>query len=95
MCLVKDNITIKKHVLTRVAFKNCAPFIKFITKIDGRTIDVAENLDLIMPIHNLIEYSSNYSDATGTLCFCSKEETINFDADIGNYNNFKSLWLSL
>ena len=35
-----------------------------ITKIDGATIDDAEDLDLVMPMHNLIEYSSSYSEAT-------------------------------
>ena len=35
-----------------------------ITKIDGTTIDDAEDLDLVMPMHNLIEYSSSYSEAT-------------------------------
>ena len=37
------------------------------TKIDGRTIDSAENLDLVMQLCNLIEYSSNYSETTGSL----------------------------
>ena len=58
------------------------------TKIDGTTIDDAEDLDLIM--YSLIEYSSNYSD-TGSLWFYSKDEAISFDADIANdKNNFKS-----
>ena len=38
-----------------------APFIKCITKIDGTAIDDAEDLDLVMPMYNLLEYSSNYS----------------------------------
>ena len=38
-----------------------------ITKIDGRTIDDAENLHLVMLMYNLIEYSSNYSETTGGL----------------------------
>ena len=38
-----------------------------ITKIDGTTIDDAEDLDLVMPMHNLIEYSSSYSEATWSL----------------------------
>ena len=63
---VRDDITITEHV-TQVAFKNCAPFTKCITKIDGTTIDGAENLDLVMLMCNLIEYSSNYSETTGSL----------------------------
>ena len=47
---------------------------KCITKNDGTAIDDAENLDLIMLIHNLLEYSSNFSDTTGSLLFYSKDE---------------------
>ena len=41
-------------------------------------------------MYNLIEYISNYSEATGSLWFYSKEEATNFDADVANDNNFKS-----
>ena len=37
------------------AFKNCAPFTKCITKMDGTRIDYSEELDLIMLMHNLLE----------------------------------------
>ena len=40
-------------------------------------------------MYNLIEYSSNYSETTGSLWFYSKHEAINFDADIANNNNLK------
>ena len=76
---------------TPVAFKNCAPFTKCITKIDGTTIDDAEDSDLVMPMYNSIEYSSNYSERTGSLWFYSKDEAASFNADIANNNNFKSL----
>ena len=42
---------------TRVAFRNCAPFTKCITHINDEHIDNADNLDIIMPILNLIEYN--------------------------------------
>ena len=45
---------------TSVAFKRCAPFIKCITKLDGITIDDAEELDLVMLIWKLRGNSSNY-----------------------------------
>ena len=49
--LVRGDITIiGRNILIEVAFKNCALFIKFITKIDGTTIDNAEDLDLDMSI---------------------------------------------
>ena len=38
------------------------PFTKCITKIDGTTIDDAEDLDVVMPVYNLLEYSPNYSE---------------------------------
>ena len=65
--LVRGEITILVYPVTQVAFKNCAPFTKYITKIDGTTIDDAEDLDLVMSMCSLIEHSSNYSDITGSL----------------------------
>ena len=65
--LVTGDITVVAATATQVAFKNCAPFTKCITKIDGTTIDDAEDLDLVMPMYNLIEYSSNYSETIGSL----------------------------
>ena len=88
--LVRPNITIIRHQVTKVEFKNCAPFTKCITKIDGTTIDDAEDLDLVMQMQNLIEYCSNYSKATGILWFYSKDQATNFNADIANDNSFKS-----
>ena len=45
-----------------VTFKNNAPFINCISKINDIKIDNAEDLDIVMPMYNLIEYSDNYSD---------------------------------
>ena len=67
------NITIIGYVVTEVAFKNCAPFTKPTTKIDEAKVDDAENLYLIMPMYNLLEYSSNYFNTTGSLRFYSKD----------------------
>ena len=55
---------------TRVAFKNCAPFTKCIEDIDG-----ANNIDIIMPMNNLIEYSDNYSDTSGSLWQFKRDES--------------------
>ena len=74
---VRRIITTVGHKVTQVAFKNCAPFTKCITKIDGTTIDDAENIDLVMPIYNLIEYNSNYSEAIRSLWFYSEDEGSN------------------
>ena len=52
--LVKGDITIIGSTLAiEVLFKNCEPFIKCLTKIDGITIDDAENL--VMQMGNLLE----------------------------------------
>ena len=53
--LVTGDITAVVSSATRVAFKTCAPFTKCITKIHGTTIDDAKDLDLVMPMYNLIE----------------------------------------
>ena len=47
--------------------KNNAPFISCISKINNTLIDNAEDLDIVMPMHNLIEYSKNYRKTTGSL----------------------------
>ena len=67
--IVKGDITIRAAPQTQVTFKNYTPLTKCITNIDETTINDAENLDLVMPIYNLVEYSSNYSQTTGILCF--------------------------
>ena len=61
--VVKGTITIerpdnakKKKRKKRIAFKNNAPFINCISKINGGKIDNAEDLNVIMPMHNLLEY---------------------------------------
>ena len=48
--LLRDDIAIKGPSVTQVLSKICALFIKFVTKIDGTTIDDTEDLDLVMPI---------------------------------------------
>ena len=49
-----------------VAFKNSAPFINCILKINGVKIDNAEDLDVVMSMYNLLEYSKNYKKTTGS-----------------------------
>ena len=43
-----------------VIFKNCAPFRYCIRKINNTQLDNSKDLDVVMPMHNLIEYSNNY-----------------------------------
>ena len=51
----------------KLAFKNNAPFISRISKINNTLIDNAEDLDIVMPVYNLIEYSKNYSKTSGSI----------------------------
>ena len=88
--LVKRDITITAAPATQVSFKNCVPFTKCITKIDGTTIDDAEDFDLVKPMYNLIECSLNYSETTESLWFYSKDEATNFNNNIVNTDNFES-----
>ena len=50
-----------------VIFKTCAPFTKCISRIDNAYIDNAQDIDIVMPMYNLIEYSDNYSKTYGSL----------------------------
>ena len=50
-----------------VTFKNCAPFTKCISRINNTDIDTAQDIDTVMPMYNLIEYSDNYSKTSGSL----------------------------
>ena len=49
-----------------LAFKNNVPFTNYITQISNVLIDNAEDLDIVMPMYNLLEYSKNYSKTTGS-----------------------------
>ena len=60
-----------------VAFKNNAPFINCISKINGIKIDNAEDLDVVMPMYNLLEYSKNYRKTTGSLWNYYRDEPSN------------------
>ena len=52
---------------TNVAFTNCAPFTRCVTHINDEHVKTAKTLDTIIPICNLIEYSDNYADSSGSL----------------------------
>ena len=60
-----------------VTFKNNAPFINCISKINGIKIDNAEDLDVVMPMYNLLEYSKNYRKTTGSLWNYYRDEPSN------------------
>ena len=68
-----DNVKRNKSV----AFKNSAPFINCISKIHGIEIDNAEDLDVVIPMYNLLEYSKYYRKTTGSLCNYYRDEPSN------------------
>ena len=50
-----------------VIFKNCSPFINCKAEISNTETDNAKDIDIVMPMYNLIEYSDNYSKTSGSL----------------------------
>ena len=66
--LVTGNITVTGgNANTKVAFKNCAPFTECRTEINKTFVNRTEHINIAMPMYNLIEYSDNYSDTSGSL----------------------------
>ena len=65
---------------TRLALNNCAPFTKCNLEINDKHVDTAENLDIVMPMYNLIEYSDNYQDSSATLYQYKRDEPPEDDA---------------
>ena len=78
---------------TRLASKNCAPFTKCNLENNDEHIDTAENLDIVMPTYNLIEYSHNYQDSSATLYQYKRDEppeaNVIDDLTVDNSNSFK------
>ena len=60
---------------TNVAFKNCAPFTRCVTHINDEHVETAKNLDIIMPMYNLIEYSANFADSSESLHRFKRDES--------------------
>ena len=50
-----------------VIFKNCTPFINCISEINNTQVDNAKDIDIVMPMYNLKEYSDNYLKTSGSL----------------------------
>ena len=51
----------------KVIFKNCAPFTNCISEINNTQVDNAKDIDIVMPMYNLIEYSDKYTKTSGSL----------------------------
>ena len=82
-----------------VIFKNCAPFTKCISKINGTDVDNAQDIDIVMPMYNLIKYSYNYAKTSGSLWVCYRhdpnnnmEQSESFKSKIKNNRKYSSRW---
>ena len=66
--LVTGNIAVTGgNANAKVPFENCAPSSKCRTEINGTFVDGADFINIAMPMYNLIKYSNNYSDTSGSL----------------------------
>ena len=70
-----------------VTFKKCAPFTKCINRTNNTEIDNAKDIDIVMPMYNLIEYSDNYSKTSGSLWQYYKDDP---NDNITQSESFKS-----
>ena len=70
----------------KVIYKNCAPFTNCISEIKNMQIGNAKDIDIIMPMYNLIEYSDNYSKITGSLWqYCIDTPAVNNNNAVVNF----------
>ena len=90
--LVRGTITINNtaaqsaganNINKKVIFKNCAPFTNCISEINNTQINNAKDIDIVMPMYNLIEYNDNYAKTTGGLWqYCKDIPARNVDNEI-------------
>ena len=81
--LVTGNIQ-NKPANSVVAFKNCAPFRTCDVTINDGHIEKAGDLDIVMPMYNLLEYSDNYQDSTGSLYQFKRDEPPDDNTNVAN-----------
>ena len=61
----REELLLQIQIIIRLAFKNNAPIFFLLFKINNALIDNGEDLDVVMVMYNLLEYSKNYSKTTG------------------------------
>ena len=81
-----NNIRDKRNI--PLILKNNTPFVSCITRINGELIEDADDLDIVMSMYNLLEYSKNYRKTIGSLYSYYKYE-LSDDADDNNFDNIK------
>ena len=78
-----NNIRDKRNI--PVILKINAPFVSFITRINVELIEDADDLDIVMSMYNLSEYSKNYRKTIGSLYIYYRDE-LSDDADDNNFD---------
>ena len=74
------------NINKKVIFKNFAPFTNCISEINITQIDNAKDIDIVIPIYNLIEYSDNYAKTTGSLWqYCKDIQARNNNNEITEF----------
>ena len=89
--------TVLNNTNKKIAFQNCAPFTSCITEINNTKVGYTEDIPIVIPMYNLIEYSNAYSKTSGSLWQYYRYEPaldnigniIDFPADNSNSNSFK------
>ena len=72
----------------KLSFKNNASFISCISKVNNTLIDDTEDLDIVMPMYNLLEYSKNYSKTRGSFWNYYRDEPNSCLGVAGNYMSY-------
>ena len=70
-----------------VIFKSCAPIINCKSEINDTEIDNTKDIDIVMPMYNLIQYSDNYLKTSGRLWQYYKDEP---NDNLADSESFKS-----
>ena len=90
--LVSGNITVAALAAgggnngKNVIFKNCAPFTDCRSEINNTQVDSAKDIDIVMPMYNLIEYSDNYLNTYGSLCqYYRDKPSLNNAGDVTDF----------
>ena len=70
-----------------MTFKNCTPFTNCISEINNTQVDNAKDIDIVMIVYNLIEYSDDYAKTSGSLWQYFRDEP---DDNLDDSESFKS-----
>ena len=87
--LLQEQIILEIKKNKPLILKNNAPFVSCITRINGELIEDADDLDIVIPMYNLLEYSKNYKKTIGSFYNYYRDELTNDNIPAGN--NFDNI----